>query len=172
MKQQRTNQKANHKDDYLFSQFKGTILNISFLLLVIILSFGCGNNGDLDDDDIRCLGILCGTTIAVLELNIIKDGQDIVFGPSPLIDVEELSVQSEEFEDRELTFYEDKVRIGFILNERFTLEIGNLKTVTLQVETENVSTLSCCPVFEITRIVRDGVTVCTSDCRVLDIEID
>ena len=168
MEQQRTNQKANHKDDYLYSQFKGTILNFFFLLLVIFLSFGCGNNDDLDD----CSVIFCADSSAVLELNIIKDGQDIVFGPSPLIDVEELSVQSEEFEDRELTFYEDKVRIGFILNERFTLEIGNLKTVTLQVETENVSTNSCCKTIEITRIVRDGVAVCTSDCRVLDIEID
>ena len=153
----------SHKTEHDASKSLRTRLIPLFLLfLMALVNFGCE---DCDRFD-------CAYSVAILDLNILQDGQDIVFGSSPLITPEEISVQSEQDFNASLRILENSVVLTINNSDRVTIEISNLETLILQVETRDTSSNSCCPLYEISKIESEGETVCASDCTELDIEVN
>jgi hypothetical protein len=121
---------------------------------------------------VDCALIDCFSPNPFLELNVLQDGQDIIFGMSPLITPEEISIQSEENGNASLVILEDKVGIRILNSDRITIEVGTLRTLTIDVQTQNISDSECCPQFIITSIEQDGETLCEAACTDLDIVIE
>ena len=147
-------------------------------LFIVLANVGCGSEED-------CSLIDCPDGSAFLELRILQNGQDIIFGDSPTLTPEEIVFQSvpttifqEEFGPlpvgiNSLITLEDRIGVSIVNTSTITLELGELAIVSIIVETVIVQTTSvCCRDALITRIEIDGETVCASDCTTLDIEID
>ena len=167
MKQQLSNCNTETiTSSYLRTRTRTNLLSsLLFLLFIGITQTGC-------DDNVDCALIDCFSPNPFLELNVLQDGQDIIFGMSPLITPEEISIQSEENGNASLVILEDKVGIRILNSDRITIEVGTLRTLTIDVQTQNISDSECCPQFIITSIEQDGETLCEAACTDLDIVIE
>ena len=147
-------------------------------LFIVLANVGCGSEEE------GCSLIDCPDGSAFLELRILQNGQDIIFGDSPTLTPEEIVFQYEPAgltqEDfgplpvgiNSLITLEDRIGVSIVNTNVITLELGELAIVSIIVETANVSASVCCRDALITRIEIDGETVCASDCTTLDIELN
>ncbi len=165
MKQQLSNCNAETITSSHLRTRTNLLSSLLFLLFIGITQVGC-------DDSDDCALIDCLGPFAYIELNIQQEGQDIVFGPTPLVAPEDIQIISGEEDNTNFVITDDTILLGIINSDTISIEIGNLQTVTIQVETEDRSTTECCLKFEITRIEMDGETLCETECAALDIEIE
>ena len=116
-----------------------TFLKMIFLLTIMsIVNIGCECN------KVECSNI----DESYVELNFVSEGEDIIFGTSPLIQIEELKISSETEINIPYSTFEDQIGLWLQNDLTYTITVGELDTISIVGKLVLVEKRDCCDVFE------------------------
>lgn len=159
---------------FSFYRLSSTFLSLTMLLsslrtlvLLLLLSLsGCCNLADCDEP------------FGYVKLRLLKDGQNVLFGPDALITRDSLRHYTlsglSEFEEY-IDYWDSLELFGIYIDENHPsiLQIGTIRTDTFSITTEAGPKGHCgCMGYEVTSVLRNGEVICTGVCEeVIEVEI-
>ncbi len=137
----------------------------STLILVFLFTSIFSSCGD-------CHKVDCPPYGGMVEINIVKDGDDLVFGPSASISLKDIKFNSTLEENISFTSFNDQIEIFLQGEEEYTLDISNQDSFKFSGKLEVINSSECCSIYAFTKFTSDGATLCNSHCTSLSFEID
>ena len=138
---------------------------LKMILLVTIISIvniGCECN------KVECSNI----DKSYVELNFISEGEDIIFGASPLIQIEELEISSETQTNILYSTFEDQIGLWLENDLTYTITVGELDTISIIGMLVLIETGDCCDAFGFETFSVNGIEICNTNCSELNISIE
>lgn len=100
-----------------------------------------------------------------------RNDTDVVFGPNPLLSVDDIMIKSERFDEILFFTKEDQIGPDLYGETLYTIILGELDTIYLQGTVVFIDTKGCCNDFKFVEFKVDDEVICDSECKSLDIEI-
>ena len=141
--------------------------HIFLLILVsVLLQFSCSYC-----NRVRCEG--GGDTI---KLQLLREGKNILFGPDPIIEKDQLVVFSlvPNLFEGSIGYLDSSQAISFYVypNAPVVLEINGVRADTFTITTEVTSMGECCKGYTTTSVSHNGQVICAENCEeILAVEI-
>ena len=147
-----------------FSQSKPSPITglLYFLLLITTLTltnYGC------------CAGVDCDVDVDRLELNFLRNGEDIIFGDTPIVDIMDIDITNQLGNDVFFLNGTNQIMATLRGGEIYNVRVGDVVTFTIQGEIEQINNSGCCGEFQFSTFRRDGQVICDSECTELNFEI-
>lgn len=147
---------------------KGIMKSLHLLLLSILAICVFPSCND-------CNKVYCQINVAHFRFKLLKNGEDVVFGPNPLIDRDSIRAyalsipQTERFVGRSDSLQFLSLYLG---SAPIVLELNGMPRDTFSYTSAVVDVGECCPVYEVRSITRNGEVICTGLCEeIIELEI-
>lgn len=131
---------------------------IIILFASLLFHFGCLN----------CRLVECSPNGGFVQLRLMKDGQNALFGPGAIVNIDSVEFYiSEGFKYNFPIFYFDSTQsIGMYLDNgaRYILELPGIQSDTLIANTIITEMGECCPTYKLSSVTRNGQTICLDNC--------
>lgn len=142
------------------------IIIILTLTFVLILTPGCDN----------CNYNKCKLNGGFVELRLLRNGENAVFGPSAFIDQNSIQYSNLKPTDPAalIDFNDTSRSIKLFIEDIYSYELtlGSVRTDTLSGITTVVDYDGCCPFYELVTIYWNGEEICINECGgIIEIEI-
>lgn len=139
------------------------VLTLIILLFGLTLYSGCCNKAD------------CDINGGYFQIRLLKDGKNALFGPDAFIVEDSISIYHLDHPEIESYFdLSDTLQtIQFWVEERspIVLKLNSTRLDTFSVTTK-VMDNRCCPIIEVTSLIRNGQIICTEECEDLVIGVE
>ena len=106
-----------------------------------------------------------------IELNFISNDEDIIFGPTSLVQIEDVIINSDTETDIPFSTFENQIGLDLENNKSYTIIIGVIDTIQIDGMLELVYIDECCDIFELRNVRVNGITTCLSNCTTINIDV-
>lgn len=124
----------------------------------------------------NCRLVECAGRTGIIEIRLMRNGQNAVFGPSAFLDRDSIRYFITEPLERDfiIGYPESTQTISLFMDEgnEHILQISNIRTDTFVSYMELTGMGECCPMYEFTSVTRNGQIICNLNCQeIIEIEI-
>ena len=125
---------------------------------------------------INCRTVDCQGPTGFIEVRLVKDGHNAVFGPDATVDADSIRFYSPGVFQNEVPIYYNDVSLALDLyiehGATYILEIKNVRSDTIIGMMEVTGMGECCEAYDFTNVTINGQVVCQAGCdEVIEVQL-
>jgi hypothetical protein len=119
----------------------------------------------------ECTKVDCADGLFV-EINFIQNGQAVSLDDTSFIPAEELIISSDIESNVSFFITDGQLNVLIKDDQIYTMEIGEIDTVSIAADFRVIDSDDCCDVLEIAGLSLNGQEICNVNCMTLSVEIE